>query len=122
MRVMLTAAVLALCAGVPSAQAHHSRSMFDTQRTVDLVGTVRLFQWNNPHCYIQLTVGAGAQAREYSIEMGAPLHLMGRGWTPRSLRPGDEVRIALYPLRSGDNGGELASIERVDGRPIGRAG
>lgn len=94
--------------------------MFDTARTVDLVGTVRLFQWNNPHCYIQLTVGESAAAREYSVEMGAPLHLAGRGWTPRTLRPGDQVRVSIYPMRSGDPGGELVSVTRMDGSPIVR--
>jgi hypothetical protein len=111
----------ALLLASPAAQAHHSRSMFNTAQTVDLVGEVRLFQWNNPHCYIQLTVtGPGGRTQEYSVEMGAPLHLAGRGWTPRTLRPGDQVRVTIYPLRSGDPGGELASITTMDGRQLGR--
>lgn len=121
MRTLALLAALFSASVVPSAQAHHSRAMFDTARTVEIVGQVRLFQWNNPHCYIQLVVGEGTGAREYSIEMGAPLHLVGRGWTPRSLRLGDEVRVSFHPLRSGDLGGELANIVRVDGRPIGRS-
>lgn len=95
--------------------------MFDTARTVELTGEVSRFQWTNPHCYIQLQVadGRGGQ-QEYSIEMGAPLHLQGRGWTPRTVKPGDRVRISIYPLRSGDAGGELASITTLDGRQLGR--
>jgi len=113
-------AALAL-AGAPSAQAHHSRAMFDTAKTVELTGEVSRFQWNNPHCYIQLRVtAAGGQQREYSIEMGAPMHLQGRGWTPRTLKAGDQVRVTIYPLRNGDPGGEMSSITTMDGRQLGR--
>ncbi|OYW45849.1 MAG: hypothetical protein B7Z08_01225 [Sphingomonadales bacterium 32-68-7] len=95
--------------------------MFDTARTQALTGEVRQFQWNNPHCYIQLRVtDAQGQQREYSIEMGAPMHLQGRGWTPRTLKAGDQVRVTIYPLRNGDAGGELASITTLDGRQLGR--
>lgn len=117
----LMASLGLLTASAPAAEAHHSRTMFNIMTTVGLVGTVRLFQWNNPHCYIQLTVpGDDGTTREYSVEMGAPLHLQGRGWTPRTLRPGDQVRVTIYPMRSGDAGGELASITRMDGSAIGR--
>ena len=39
-----------------SAFAHHSRTMFDTNKQVTLVGTVKEFQWTNPHCWIQVLV------------------------------------------------------------------
>ncbi len=106
----------------PSAQAHHSRAMFSTAEQVEVVGEVRRFQWANPHCYIQLLVTdvQGVQ-REYPIEMGAPMHLQENGWTPRTLRPGDRVRVMMHPLRNGDLGGELASITALDGRQLGRA-
>ncbi len=49
-RGILAAAVLTLAAG--PALAHHSFAMFDRSRTVDLVGTVKEFQWTNPHSWI----------------------------------------------------------------------
>lgn len=114
-----------LCALVltaaPSAEAHHSRAMFNVAEQVEVVGEVRRFQWANPHCYIQLLItDARGVQREYPIEMGAPLHLQENGWTPRTLRPGDRVRIVMHPLRNGDPGGELASITSLDGRQLGR--
>ncbi len=121
LRKQYLAAFAALAALAALAQAHHSRAMFDTARTVELTGEVSRFQWTNPHCYIQLLVAdAQGQQREFSIEMGAPMHLQGRGWTPRTLKPGDQVRITIYPLRNGDAGGELASINTMDGRQLGR--
>ena len=36
--------------------AHHSGNMFDREQTVELTGTVREFQWANPHIWIQVLV------------------------------------------------------------------
>jgi hypothetical protein len=110
--------LIASCAG--SAHAHHSAAMFDHQRSVELTGTVRLFQWTNPHCYIQLiTKTATGEDEEWSIEMGAPMHLQGRGWTPRTLKPGDQVRVTIAPMRNDGKAGELRSITTLDGKPLG---
>ena len=36
--------------------AHHSFAMFDGEKTKLLEGTVKEFQWTNPHSWILLTV------------------------------------------------------------------
>lgn len=115
--------VLMLVVGPFGAPAfgHHTAAMFDHQRSIELTGTVREFQWTNPHCYIQLvTKTAAGEDEEWSIEMGAPMHLQGRGWTPRTLKPGDQVRVKISPLISGGRSGELRTIESLDGRPLGK--
>ena len=112
-KLLLPAMLLAASA---SAQAHHSRAMFDLQRPVELTGTVREFQFTNPHCYIQLLVtnSRGAQ-EEWSVEMGAPSHLRGAGWKKTTLRSGDRIKVTIAPLRNGSRGGELVSATTVDG-------
>jgi hypothetical protein len=112
---------LLLLACDTSAQAHHSRAMFDLRQPRTLTGTVREFQWTNPHCYIQLTVrDAAGRDEEWSVEMGSPIHLQGRGWGKRTLRPGDRVTVTVSPLRNGRNGGEFVTATTADGRPLGR--
>ena len=116
-----TAAVgLALATVAPSASAHHSPVMFDQSRTVSLEGTVRQFQWTNPHCYIQLVVEDGGRQTEWNMEMGAPVYLYNRGWRPSTLKAGDRVTITASPLRSGANGGLVLSVAGRDGKPLGR--
>ena len=116
-----TAAVgLALAAIAPSASAHHSPVMFDQSRTVSLEGTVRQFQWTNPHCYIQLVVEDGGRQTEWNMEMGAPVYLYNRGWRPSTLKAGDRIRITASPLRSGANGGLVLGVVSLDGKTIGR--
>ena len=47
---------IAVALGAHTALAHHSPVMFDQAQPVMLTGTVREFQWTNPHSYIQLIV------------------------------------------------------------------
>jgi hypothetical protein len=115
---MLVSAML-LCA--TAAQAHHSRAMFDQTNLTELTGSVREFQWTNPHCYIQLTVlDAQGKAEEWTVEMGPPHSLKEHGWGKFSLKQGDKVKVTVARLRSGGNAGELESLARLDGKPIGK--
>ena len=89
------AIALALAAGgAPErSMAHHSFAMFDMNKQVTVSGTVKQFQWTNPHAYIQLVAkdDAGRDV-EWSMEMGAPMYLYARGWRPRTLRAGSAQR------------------------------
>ncbi|HEX4074058.1 MAG TPA: DUF6152 family protein [Candidatus Acidoferrales bacterium] len=107
-----------------SASAHHSRAMFDHIKQVNLVGTVKEFQWTNPHCWIQVLVpdpsNPAAAPVEWGVEMGAPVELMRKGWKPGSLNAGDQVTIVINPLRDGQHGGLVLSVTGPDGNIIGR--
>jgi hypothetical protein len=125
MKTAFTAALLGVTAVgtaliAPAATAHHSFAMFDRTRTVTVSGTVREFQWSNPHAYIQLTTtNAAGRTVEYSLEMGAPMYLYARGWRPRTLRAGMPVSVVINPLRSGAAGGVVLDVSDANGNPIG---
>ena len=53
-----------------SALAHHSRAMFDQTKQVTLVGTVKEFQWTNPHCWIQVLVPDTKNPQARACRMG----------------------------------------------------
>jgi len=114
-------AAFALACGAGHAVAHHSAAMFDQTKTVELTGTVRLFQWSNPHCYIQLLVkDERGREEEWSLEMGAPMYLYNRGWRPSTVKPGDQLKVKLNPLRKGGRGGLLVEAKSMDGKPLGK--
>jgi hypothetical protein len=95
--------------------------MFDPQQAKSLTGTVRQFQWTNPHCYIQLIVkNAKGQDEEWSLEMGAPTYLYGKGWRPSTVKPGDRLNVTIAPLRKGGTGGMLLQASTADGKPLGK--
>jgi len=119
MRLRLSIGLCLAAAMVPAANAHHSPVMFDSGRSVSVSGTVREFQWTNPHCYIQLVDDTPRQA-EWNMEMAAPIYLMNKGWRPTTLKPGDRVKITVSPLRSGANGGLVLDVVSLDGKTIGK--
>ena len=115
----LAAALAVVAAGVP-AQAHHSFAMFDLQKQVTVSGTVRQFQWTNPHAYIQLVAkDASGNDVEWSMEMGAPMYLYARGGRPGTLKAGQRITVTLNPLRNGRPGGVVRDVTTADGKAIG---
>jgi hypothetical protein len=117
--LLLVLAAAAL--GANSAGAHHSPVMFDMAQQVTMTGTVRDFQWTNPHSYIQLVVkNDQGQDVEWNLEMAAPTYLYNLGWRPASVKAGDTLVVTVAPLRKGGNGGLLLKAATADGKPIGR--
>jgi hypothetical protein len=117
-RVVMAATLLALFSG--AAFAHHSFAMFDQDKEVKLVGTIKEVQWTNPHIWVQVMAKnpATGQMVEWSIEGGSPNGLSRQGWRRNSLKAGDNVEITIHPLKNGENGGSLMRV-LVDGKPIG---
>ena len=103
------------------ATAHHAFAMFDTNREVMLDGTVKEFQWTNPHTWVQLLVkDPSGKEVEWSIEGSSPNNLARFGWTRNSLRSGDRVQAVIHPLKDGSIGGSLVKIT-VNGQVVGAA-
>ncbi len=114
-------AVTWLFAVVVPAQAHHSAAMFDSEHTRSFTGTVREFQWTNPHSYIQLVVkNERGEEEEWSLEMGAPVYLYNQGWRRSTVKAGDVLKVTIAPLRNGDKGGLLLKALTADGKALGK--
>ena len=119
-KYLALAAAVALALPGGQAGAHHSFAMFDLQKQVTVSGTVRQFQWTNPHAYIQLVAkDASGNDVEWSMEMGAPMYLYARGWRPGSLKAGMDISVTLNPLRNGKPGGVVRDVTTADGKAIG---
>lgn len=111
------AATLALAGA--SAWAHHSFAMFDNKTEMTLVGTVKEFQWTNPHSWVQLIVtDPNGNPVEWSIEGGSVAALSHQGWTPATFTPGEKVEVIIHPLKDGRAGGSLIRAI-VKGQKIG---
>ena len=108
-----------LFAGANIAMAHHSFALFDTTKTTTLTGAVTVFEWTNPHAYIEIDVPEGNAVKHWSIELGSPSILMQSGWKFKDLKHGDKVTARISPLRSGQPGGLLIQVSLPDGRVLG---
>ncbi len=103
-------ALLVLTAAVPAA-AHHSASMYDHAKVVALKGTIQQFNWVNPHCSIVFVAEGGVV---WNVESTSPGVLTRKGWTRKSLNPGDHIDIKLSPLRTGGPAGILTEVTNLE--------
>jgi hypothetical protein len=117
--IFVLAACLVAAAGSP-VLAHHSFAMFDRTKQVSLVGTVKDFQYSNPHSWIQLVVkSSSGSSDEWTIEALSPNVLSREGWKRNSLLAGQKVTVVINPLRDGTHGGNLISVTLPDGVTLG---
>lgn len=112
--------------GLPAAFAHHSFAMFDSENQIKVSGTVKEFQWTNPHVYIEMDGKnvklEDAKVQHYTIECASPGILTRIGWKFNMVKPGDTVTVIIAPLRTGEPGGLLKQITLSDGRKFGNGG
>jgi hypothetical protein len=117
--MLVATGALALAAG--PTLGHHSFAMFDRNNQIDLEGVVQEFRFVNPHSFIYLTVKQDdASTVTWSLEGQSPSALAREGWTSKTLKPGDELKMRIAPLRSGAPGGAWAAdqISFRDGRAL----
>jgi hypothetical protein len=115
-RASIGVVLAAVVGAVPPAAAHHSFAMYEPTKTMTLKGTVKSFQWTNPHVILWVLVqpeGGGAP-QEWSLETTSPGVLTRNGWTRQSLKTGDRVSVTFSPLRDGSRGGGLNSVTLLD--------
>ncbi len=110
----LLAGALILAPG--GARAHHSFAMFDQTRQVSVAGTVRDFEWTNPHAFIEVE---DAQGKVWGVELNSPNNLVRQGWKRDVIKPGDKISVTLNPLRDGRPGGLFNAVTLPDGRVLG---
>ncbi len=113
-----TAAGLLAMAG--PALAHHSYAMFDREKELKLSGTIKEFNWTNPHSSIAIDVpNTTGSVDTWGVECNSPNNLARMGWKSSSLKPGDKVTISIHPLRSGEHGGSFMYVTFPDGHTLG---
>ena len=122
-KALAVASMAAVAVYAIPAVAHHSFAMFDATKTVVLEGSVKEFQWTNPHAWIMLNVAnQQGQAEQWAIELNGPSGLVRDGWKPKTLTPGMSVSVTIHPLRDGTNGGQFMTVKLPDGTQMGRGG
>ncbi|HTP38476.1 MAG TPA: DUF6152 family protein [Steroidobacteraceae bacterium] len=101
------------------ALAHHAATMFDGTRTVTLSGTVKTFEWTNPHVWLWVNViDDKGVVTPWGIET-ANLSMARRlGMDRNSFKPGDRITLTFNPLKDGREGGRFRKAVFADGHVI----
>jgi Family of unknown function (DUF6152) len=101
---------------VSAAVAHHSAAMFDMEKEITVSGTVKDFQYTNPHSWL-IVVVPGADGKEivWSFEAEGPSTLERAGIKRSSLQAGDKVTVKTHPMKDGRTAGTWLTLTKSDG-------
>jgi hypothetical protein len=114
---------IAVAASTAPAPAHHSFAMFDSQQTVTLQGTVKEFEWTNPHSWLRITVNDEKTGKPlvWAVELSSPSRLITMGMRADSVKEGDAVSVTFHPMRDGTRGGQFIQAVLPGGKEVIRA-
>jgi len=116
---ILTFLAAGLAAFAGGADAHHSGAMFDETKVIEVQGTVKAWQFVNPHAWLQVMVtDASGKTVQWAFEGGrpgsggdSPNSSLGRG----TFKPGDQVTVRSHPMKDGRPAGTLGEVLFTDG-------
>lgn len=118
MKRVALAALLSTAMAAP-AMAHHSFAMFDHDKTAKVTGTVKQFEWLNPHSWVHVvSMEPNGKAVTWAFEAGSTGQLAARGWKASSLKPGDKITISFHPLKDGSHGGQVLTVVLPNGSSL----
>ena len=108
----LLAAVWLLAAAAPA--AHHSlSSVYDSRKQITLTGTVREFQFVNPHPWIGIDVTDAGNVRRWRLELDNRWELENVGMSADTFKPGDVVVATGSAGRDGARGLYVRRLDRA---------
>jgi len=115
MRTKLTVAVASLAGlliGAVPVLAHHSfAAEYDASKPLKVTGTVTKIEWTNPHCFFYIDVKTeSGKIENWAFELGNPNALLRNGWTPKSVKIGDEVSVEGSRAKDGSLLGNARSM------------
>jgi len=96
--------------------AHHSfAAEYDANKPLKLTGTVTKIEWTNPHCFFYIDVRSEDSGKidNWAFELGNPNALLRAGWTPNSVKIGDEVVVEGTRAKDGTFLGNARSMVLV---------
>lgn len=115
-RVALAGATgLAAALAGSGALAHHSFAMFDKEHPVELNGTVKTWEFTNPHSWLVMMVMKDGRPTQVSVEGASVDTLIRQGFGPHTFAPGEKINLVISPLKNGGLGGAFVKAIKADG-------
>jgi hypothetical protein len=100
--------------------AHHSGAGFGKDMK-EITGTIKEFQFMNPHSWIQVNVpDANGKNVEWSVEWGSPNQLGRDGIRPATFTPGTKVTMKVRPMTNGQPIASFVGAKMPDGTVVGK--
>jgi hypothetical protein len=98
--------------------AHHSTAEY-TNKLTKMEGTVVEYRWRNPHVTVVWdSKDETGKIVRWRGELASITTVMGSGLTKDSLKPGQVVKMSVYPSKLGSPESVIQYIERLDGTVV----
>ena len=115
--------MLSLCFSLFGASflwAHHSLTAeYDQKKPVTLEGTLTKLDWRNPHAWIIMDVkNASGGVDKWQCELGSPNAMTRAGFTPDSVKEGEEIVLDGLLAKKGMNICSTRVVKSKDGRTL----
>lgn len=83
--------------------AHHGNAAYDTEKSVNVKGTVAAYIWANPHVFVKVDVkDDSGNVAHWIVEAQNPVSMSQIGWSKDTFKPGDQVEIDAMPAKNGN--------------------
>jgi hypothetical protein len=97
--------------------AHHSAVMFDDAKEVTVTGTIKEFQYTNPHSWLLVDVkNDDGSVTTWGFEAEGPSTLTRAGIRKSDFMPGTAITISGHPMRDGRPAAAWIKATRGDGK------
>ena len=112
------AGVLGLAALLAApAFAHHSAVMFDDHKEITVTGTIKEFQYTNPHSWLLVDVkDKSGKVTTWGFEAEGPSTLQRAGIRPSEFPVGTKLTITGRPMKDGRPAAIWEYAVRADGK------
>ncbi len=118
MNRLVVGGVIALALVRPVWTHHSFAAEFDAGKPVTLTGSVTKVEWANPHIWMYLDVKDGGAVQPWQCEGGPPNTLTRNGWSPNSLKIGDQITIDGALAKDGSRTCNARTVKLADGRTV----
>ena len=98
--------------------AHHGNSSFDTEKKLTMKATVTEWFWANPHCFLKFDVTEKENVVHWVAETSNPADMTNVGWNKQVLKPGDEIKVTIEPVKNGRPAGRVLEVMLPNGKTL----
>jgi len=119
MRNGLIAGIFAFIAVAAPASAHHAAAIFDMSKQTTIAGTIKDYEWTNPHCWIfvkQPLPGGGEKT--WLLVAGPPSILTRLGLNKSDLNVGDQITVHAHPETGGQAVASVIDLALANGKLV----
>jgi hypothetical protein len=114
--IALLVVAIAILMAVP-AFAHHSATMFESEKTITVEGVVKEFQFTNPHSWLLVDVkDKNGKVTTWGFEAEGPSTLQRSGIRPSDFKAGTKLKITGRPMKDGSPAAIWVEATREDGK------